>query len=625
MAAPIAEELAKKQQAISVAEFFEKNRQILGFDSAPRSLITTVKEAVDNSLDACEEAEILPDILVQIERASKDNLTVIVEDNGPGIVKEQIPKVFAKLLYGSRFHALKQSRGQQGIGISASVLYSQLTAGRPTKIISTIGHGSPAHYYELMINTSTNEPEILKDNIVDWDRPHGTRVELEIEASYVKGRRQSIFEYLKATAIVNPHARITLIEPDGNEVLFDRATDKIPVPSKEIQPHPHGIELGTLMKMLRYTQRQRLGAFLRYSFTKIGLLTAEEICRAAGLDPEADPRSLTRDQAKKLLDAFKNVKIMSPPTDCLSPIGEDLIYKGLEKEFSVDFIATTTRTPSVFSGNPFVVEVGIAYGGNLGKEDRIDIMRFANRVPLLYQQGGCVTTHAVESIKWKQYGLNQPGGGIPTGPAVLLIHVASTNVPFTSESKDAIADIPEIKEEVELAIKEVSRKFNRYLTKQDGLKKRREKEIIITKVLPRMAAKLAETLEKDVPDINPVVAKIMGNLLVSRQVKKNGDGSADISIRVKNFGTRLHKFKVHDMVPYHITNAVPEPKVVTMGNDFDYIWETGVSPDASKVLKYTLESLTDDEISRLPEIIVEGVEEEIVTGAKAIKGVYSDV
>jgi len=621
MAAPIAEELAKKQQAISVAEFFEKNRQILGFDSAPRSLITTVKEAVDNSLDACEEAEILPDLLVQIERAGKDNLTIIVEDNGPGIVKEQIPKVFAKLLYGSRFHALKQSRGQQGIGISASVLYSQLTAGRPTKIISTIGHGSPAHYYELMINTSTNEPDILKDDIIDWDRPHGTRVELEMEAAYVKGRRQSIYEYLKATAIVNPHARIRLIEPDGNEVLFDRATDQLPIPSKEILPHPHGIELGTLMKMLRYTQRQKLGAFLRYSFSKIGLLTAEEICRAAGLDPELDPHDMTRDQAKKLIDAFKNVKIMSPPTDCLSPIGDDLIYKGLEKEFSVDFIVTSTRTASVFSGNPFVVEVGIAYGGKLPKEDRIGIMRFANRVPLLYQQGGCVTTHAVESIKWKQYGLNQPGGSMPTGPAVLLIHVASTNVPFTSESKDAIADIPEIKEEVELAIKEVSRKLNRYLSKQGNLKKRREKEIIITKVLPKMAAKLAETLDREVPDINPVVAKIMGNLLVSRHVKKNSDGGADISIKVKNFGSRLYEFNLHDMIPYRIVNAVPGPKVITMGNDFDYIWKTSLSPGVAKVLKYTVESVTDDEISRLPELIIEGIEEEIVTGAKAIKGV----
>ncbi len=620
MEIPIAEELAKNQKSISVAEFFEKNRQILGFDSAPRSLITTIKEAVDNSLDACEEAEILPDILVQVERSDKDSLVIIVEDNGPGIVKEQIPKVFAKLLYGSRFHALKQSRGQQGIGISASVLYSQLTSGHPTRIISKIGQGKPAHYYELMINTSTNEPEILKEEVLDWDRHHGTRIELEMEASYVKGRRQSVTEYLRSTAIVNPHARIKLIEPDKNEILFERATDKIPEAAKEILPHPHGIELGTLMKMLRYTERQKLTPFLRYSFSKIGHLTAEEICKASGLDGEMDPHEINRDQAKKLLEAFGKVKIMAPPTDCLSPIGDNLIYKGLEKEFNVDFIATTSRTPSVYSGNPFLVEVGMAYGGDLQKEDRVDILRFANRVPLLYQQGGCVTTHAIESIKWKQYGLNQPGGGLPTGPVAILVHVASTNVPFTSESKDAIADIPEIKAEIELAIKEVGRKLNMYMNRQENLKKRREKEIIITKVLPKMAKKLAETLDRDVPDINPVVARIMGNLLVSRKISRNADDSGRVSIMLKNFSGKTVECTVHEMVPFKIRETTPEPKVISMGNDFDYVWKISVSTGSSKAISYVVDTLSDVEAMKFPEVIVEGLDEELVTGAKAIKG-----
>jgi DNA topoisomerase-6 subunit B len=617
----VAEELAKNQKSISVAEFFEKNRQILGFDSAPRSLITTVKEAFDNSLDACEEAGILPDILVQIEITGQDYVTVIIEDNGPGIVKEQIPKVFAKLLYGSRFHALKQSRGQQGIGISAAVLYAQMTAGRHTKILSKTGPNKPAHYYELMINTSTNEPEILKDEIRDWFRPHGTQIELEMKAAYVKGRRQSVYEYLKATAIVNPHARITLIEPDGNEEVFERATDKMPEPAEEILPHPEGIELGTLMKMLHYTERQKLAPFLRYSFCKIGLFTADEVCKAAGLDPETDPKSLGRHEARKLIEAFEKVKIMAPPTDCLSPIGEELIYRGLEKETNVDFIATSTRKPAVYSGNPFVVEVGLAYGGTLPKDEKISIMRFANRVPLLYQQGGCVTTHAVEDIRWKQYGLNQPGGGIPVGPAILLIHVASINVPFTSESKDAIADIPVIKDEVDLAIKDVARKLKQYLSKQSNLKKRREKEIIITKVLPKMAAKVANILEKDVPNINPVVAKIMGNVLVHRKVKRNEDETADVVIKVKNFGTSACAFRIHEMLPWTICRAKPEPKVVTLGNDYDYVWDISSAVGSSKVLSYRIESVTDKELEKLPDLIVEGLEEELVTGAKAFKGV----
>jgi DNA topoisomerase-6 subunit B len=351
------------------------------------------------------------------------------------------------------------------------------------------------------------------------------------------------------------------------------------------------------------------------------LFTADEVCKAAGLDPETDPKSLGRHEARKLIEAFEKVKIMAPPTDCLSPIGEELIYRGLEKETNVDFIATSTRKPAVYSGSPFVVEVGLAYGGNLPKDEKISIMRFANRVPLLYQQGGCVTTHAVEDIRWKQYGLNQPGGGIPVGPAILLIHVASINVPFTSESKDAIADIPVIKDEVDLAIKDVARKLKQYLSKQSNLKKRREKEIIITKILPKMAAKVANILEKDVPNINPVVAKIMGNVLVHRKVKRNEDETADVVIKVKNFGNSACTFRIHEMLPWTISRAKPEPKVVTLGNDYDYVWDISSAVGSSKVLSYRIGSVTDKELEKLPDLIVEGLEEELVTGAKAFKGV----
>src|SRR5450830_1673877 len=390
MAENIAEKLAQKQREISIAEFFEKNRHILGFDYSTRSLITSVKEGVDNALDACEESGVLPDILIEIKKVDKDTYRVIIEDNGPGIVKEQIPRVFGKLLYGSRFHALKQSRGQQGIGISAVVLYAQLTSGRPTSVYSKTGKNEDAHYYELVINTKTNEPEILMEKIVPWDRPHGTRIEVEAEGTYVRARKQSIYGYTKSTAIVNPHARLTLVEPNGGTEVFERVTEILPIEPCEILPHPEGIELGTLIKMLRYTDRRRVTSFLTNEFARIGHKTAKEICAKAGIDPDVNPGDLSRDQAKRLLEAFKTVKISAPSTECLSPITEELIRKGLEKEYDVDFIATTTRDASVHTGNPFIVEAGIAYGGSLPKEERVDILRYANRVPLLYQQGNSV-------------------------------------------------------------------------------------------------------------------------------------------------------------------------------------------------------------------------------------------
>ncbi|HLC20316.1 MAG TPA: DNA topoisomerase VI subunit B, partial [Candidatus Nanoarchaeia archaeon] len=179
-----AEEMATRQREISIAEFFEKNRHLLGFDNKRKALLTTIKEAVDNSLDACEEAGISPDVNVEINQLAEFRYSVVVEDNGPGIVKAQIPKVFAKLLYGSKFFKLSQSRGQQGIGISAAVLYAQLTTGKGTKIVSRTAKGKPAHYYELYIDVKTNSPKIIREDEVEWEKEHGTKIELTLEGEY---------------------------------------------------------------------------------------------------------------------------------------------------------------------------------------------------------------------------------------------------------------------------------------------------------------------------------------------------------------------------------------------------------------------------------------------------------
>ncbi len=609
----IAEELAKQQRAISVAEFFEKNRQILGFDSAPRALITCVKEAVDNSLDACEDAGILPDIFVQIKK-SGEYYQVIVEDNGPGIVNEVIPSVFAKLLYGSRFHTLRQSRGQQGIGISAAVLYSQLTSGRPTKVISKIAADRPAHYCELLINTAKNEPEILKSEDIDWERPKGTRVELEMEGTYVRGRRQSVYGLLKSTAIVNPHARLTLVEPEGNMEVFERVTESLPKKAYAISPHPEGIELGELIKLLRYTDKKKLRIFLKETFSSIGTISAQELCSRASLDPEVAPAGLDHDAAARLHCAFKQIKVKSPPVDCLSPIGEELIKAGLEKEYRLDYIATTIRPVSVYSGNPFLVEVGLGYGGELEKEGRIELLRFANRVPLVYQQGACAMTHGVEGVSWKNYSLGQPtGSGVPVGPAVLLVHIASTNIPFTSESKDAVADMPEILTEIDLGLKEVARKLRRYLSRQSLLSERREKEEIIRKILPRIAQKLSDVLEKDLPDIGPVVAKIMGNLLVFRKVERS-NGLLNVRILIENHSEHLQSFRLHEVLAAQAEGVTPAAKVISLGDGYDYHWKLSIAPGQSAALSYSISA----EGAILKEPVVEGLDAEIVTGARVI-------
>jgi DNA topoisomerase-6 subunit B len=510
MAETKADEMAKKQREISIAEFFEKNRHLLGFDNKRKALLTAVKEAVDNSLDACEEADILPEVIIELIDMGNDRFRAVIEDNGPGIVSNQIPKVFAKLLYGSKFHRLKQSRGQQGIGISASVMYAQLTTGRPAKIISKIGPGKPAHYYELKIDTTNNKPLILKDEEQEWEKPQGTRVELDLEGSYLKGP-QSVDEYLKETAIVNPHVNITYVNPKAEQIIFPRAVQVLPKQPVEIKPHPYGVELGILLKMLSNTENRTLQAFLTSEFSRVGPGTAKEICEKALVPPSMAPKKITRDDAEKLINAIKNTQIISPPTDCISPLGEEAFEKGMRKEVNAEFYCAVTRKPAVYRGNPFQVEVAIAYGGTQPADETVNLLRFANRVPLLYQQGACSVYKSVTQTNWKPYGLNQSNGSLPNGPVTIAVHIASVWVPFTSESKEAIAHYPEIIDEIRLALQEAGRRLQTYVHKKHRVKNQLERANLFEKYIPEVADSLArltgENKEKLVKKLQDMTKK----------------------------------------------------------------------------------------------------------------------
>ena len=617
---PIAEELAKKQRQISIAEFFERNKQILGFDSLTRALITCVKEAVDNSLDACEEAGILPDIIVEIKQTDGDEYKISVEDNGPGIVKSQIPHVFGRLLYGSRFHSLKQSRGQQGIGISAAVLYSQLTTGKPAVITSKIGEGFPAHKIELIIDTKKNLPRIIKEEMVHWKKKSGTRIELFIKGKYVKNRKQSVYEYLRSTAIVNPHARITFIEPDGNEIVFERAVDKLPEQPKEIKPHPYGIELGTLLKMLKETKAKKISTFLANEFSSVSLQKARQVVAKAGIDENKEPSKITLDEAKKILETFKKIKLMAPPTDCLSPIGESLIKRGLRKEtmqLSPEFISTDTRQPSVFSGTPFMVETGIVYGGSLPRDERVEILRFANRVPLLYQEGACVITEAIKNIDWRRYGLEQKGGkGIPYGPAIILVHVASVNIPFTSESKEAIAHVEEIEKEIRLSLQQCARRMKTHLSKKAKKEKAKSKFLLISKILPELARKTAEMLNKPTPPIDDVISQIMNIIWIDDEVVSK-DGIAESKIRIINYKRKPQKFILYAEIPDKEKIVEVKPKPMEIRSKV-IKWSVNLKP--SEKAEYSFKLKLDGEDFDENGLYVLGIDPVNIVGAEKWEG-----
>ena len=583
-----AQTLAAGQRDISVSEFFAKNRHLLGFDSPRKALLTSVKEAVDNSLDACEEAGILPEIWVHIEQVgdSGNRYRMGVQDNGPGIVSKQIPLIFGKLLYGSKFHRLRMSRGQQGIGISAAGMYGVLTTGKPVKIISKIDAKHPAHYSELRIDTKTNQPEILNgkgDGVdipagkggaelmakhsIEWvaenDKgdaiEHGTRVTIEMEAKFQRGRG-SVEEYLEQTAISNPHARLHFQGPDGPERIFERSTEDLPPEPKEIKPHPYGVELGRLVTMLQEHPKFTLAQFLTQSFSRVSHGTAKKICDIAKLSTRVTTGKLGRGEADAIFKAIQDIKIPPPATDCVVPIGEQRLLAGIRQVVPGEFFTAATRPPGVYRGNPFVIEASLAYGGGpsaqkvsldalsemagesdarslrqfltttfsgLGGEaaDKIldeaklaprqspsklkkpelqalhgamqhvnsddgqsmTVLRYANRVPLQFQPAACAVTQTILSTNWRSYGLSQSRGSLPSGPVTVMVHVASVWVPFTSESKEAIASYPEIQKEIRLALQAVGRKLGMYLRRRLRVAQEGQRRSIFLRYLKEVA------------------------------------------------------------------------------------------------------------------------------------------
>jgi len=571
-----AEQMAAKQREISISEFFTKNRHLLGFDNPSKALLTTIKEAVDNSLDACEEAGILPELTIEVrdlafEAGGARELTkgegrfaVIVEDNGPGIVKAQVPKIFGKLLYGSKFHRLKQSRGQQGIGISAAAMYGQLTTGQPIRVVSRTGKGKPAHAFDIQIDTRKNSPVVTRDDeLRDWHQEHGTRVELEIVASWQQGQR-FVNRYVEHTALSNPHATVHYLRPKQERLSFPRATEELPREALEIRPHPHGVELGALMLMAAESKAHDVKGFLGSTFSRVSPQVADQILKAAAFKGRVRPRDLGEDRAlaERLHRAIQATKIMSPPTNCLSPIGDALMEKGLvsfleviesegpeengDAQLDLDsagkkpirrrakvqpgeagpervggsggphppdstdppeegvrkikghnyFIATVTRPPKVYRGNPFQVEVGLAFGGSWPADKQIELFRFANRVPLLFQKGACGMTEAIVKTDWRNYLLSQPRGSLPVGPMALLVHIASVWVPFTSEAKEAVAHYPEIIREIQLAAQECGRRLASHIRRKQHADYQAQRRSIFELYIEEVAQALGKITRK---------------------------------------------------------------------------------------------------------------------------------
>ena len=458
-----ADDIFEEFKEHSVAEFFTKNKQMLGFSGKIKSLTTIIHEYVTNSLDACEEAGILPDITVKITNLPNDHVLVKVTDNGPGIPLSHAGKALGMMLAGTKFHRYMQQRGQQGIGAAGCTMFAQLTSGKPVHLKSSTGNGK-VYECNVSINLKNNQPQVT--DIIEYEGDY-RGVEITAEFADVKYDRSEYgpFEYLKRTAIANPHAEIVFIDPDGRKYRFPRVSNILPERPHEVKPHPLGVEPHDLYNRMRASPARKISSFL---ISELARVTQSKIDELKGILPDFDfdksPKQITWEEVRRLVKAFKRIKWVAPSADGLRPIGKDQIEIALQSLLEPEYLSVRSRPPKVYRGGvPFIVEVGIAYGGKAGrhgKGSKAEVMRFANRAPLLFDAGGCAITKAVKTIDWKRYELKD----FENTPISVFVNLVSAFVPYTGAGKQSISPEPEVLDEIKYAIMDVARDVQRYIS-----------------------------------------------------------------------------------------------------------------------------------------------------------------
>ncbi|MEM4295549.1 MAG: DNA topoisomerase VI subunit B [Candidatus Anstonellales archaeon] len=466
----------------AVTEFFRKNRQMLGLTGKVRTLTTIVHEYVTNSLDACEEHGILPSIKVEIKELGEEHYKVVVSDNGPGIPEHLIGKALGQMLAGTKFHRHIQQRGQQGIGAAGCTMLSLLTTGKQTHVIS--GNGETTISCDLSIDIKSNKPIIS-----NLKKESGTFKGLIVEAEFkeVKYDKSAYgpFEYIRRSAIANPHASFIFKGPDGQQVVFSRTSDSLPAIPKEVKPHPLGIAVQDLIDMAAITQATKLSSFFTNEFSRFSNDKVKELHSITGIDMSKKPSTLSREEAEEIIKAFKKMKWIAPQQDVLSSIGREQLEASLKKILKPELFAVVERPVKIlYGGIPYKVEVAIAYGGEI-KDNQV--MRYANKVPLLFDAGACAITQALKNVDWKRYGIDN----FEQSPINLLISIVSTHVPYTSAGKQAISAEEEIVDEIKNAIYEAARNVKQHITDKKKIAEHEKRKKAFLRYVKQLSSDLS--------------------------------------------------------------------------------------------------------------------------------------
>ena len=456
----------------STAEYFAKNLQQVGFSSPLKAVLTTLKEAVDNSLDACEGAEILPDLEIQVTKVgtgsskNTDLIKIIVEDNGPGIEGDDLAKVFGEYLASSKFGKGQCSRGQQGIGISAATTWAQMTNAKGVQVISKTKNMRKAISAQVDVDIKTNTGIVRNKESIDWKKTNGVRVEFIMDGRIQLNGDGGLQTYIEGTILVNPHVKIKYKLADADWATIDRVSNDSPELPEATLPHPHTFKLGEFITHSTLYGKISLSKFLKTGFSRISDQSIKDFVKN-GMSKnlvEKTITSLTEDEFKKVFSAVQNTELMAPSTKSVLTVGEDSLSKSISRLGEIDFFSVMTRKPTICDFKPVVVEVALARFVNRGDEGTpVQLLRFANRVPLQFDKSGCAITWAIESVNWKSYGLSQPKDSLPQGPYVFAVSVVSPFIKFKNASKETIDASDELVEEIRRALMQAGQKLSRHI------------------------------------------------------------------------------------------------------------------------------------------------------------------
>ncbi|MGZ3770469.1 MAG: DNA topoisomerase VI subunit B [Bdellovibrio sp.] len=460
----------------STAEYFAKNLQQVGFSSPLKAVLTTLKEAVDNSLDACESAGILPDVLIEVTKIgtgstkNTDLIRIVVEDNGPGIDGDDLAKVYGEYLASSKFGRGQCSRGQQGIGISAATTWAQMTNARGVNVISKTKKMRKAISAQVDVDIKSNTGILKNKETLDWDREHGTRVEFALDGRIQLNGDGGLVTYIEGTILVNPHMTITYKLMENDFVTINRVSTEVPQVPEATLPHPHTFKLGEFITHSTLFGKTTLSKFLKTGFSRISDASINDFVKA-GLPKsllEKPLTSLNEEDFKKAFTAVQNTDLMAPSTKSVLTVGEESLSKSITRLGEIDFFAVVTRKPRICDFKPVVVEVALARFKDRYQESdsSVTLLRFANRVPLQFDKSGCAITWAIESVNWKSYGVQQPKDSLPLGPYIFAVSIVSPFIKFKNASKETIDASEELVGEIRLALIQAGQKLSRHIKKE---------------------------------------------------------------------------------------------------------------------------------------------------------------